>query len=157
LDVLFPRYEGGKLVSEKARYMGLSGAETKLRDSIRAEIIASDPQRDLALIQVPKLAPGTEALPLAKNNVGIGETVHSVGNAGASGALWVYTQGAVRSIYRMKWRTGGGDGSLLTVDSEVVETSSPVNEGDSGGPLVNERGELVGVTEGYNARARNIS
>src|SRR5262249_25518612 len=102
------------------------------------------------------MPPGTETLPLAKGMVNIGQTVHSVGNPGASGALWVYTQGAVRAVYRKKRKAGGGE-LLLTLDAEIVETQSPTNHGDSGGPLVNDRGELVGVTEGGSAEGHLIS
>ncbi len=158
LIVLFPIYEGGKLVAERERYLNIFKEKTKSpSDLLVAEIVATDPLRDLALIRVPKIPAGTESLPLAKNAINIGQTVHSLGNPGVSGSLWVYTQGAVRAVYRKKWKAGGGDGSLLTVDSEVVETSSPTNPGDSGGPLVNDRGELVGVTEGYLQGGRQIS
>lgn len=156
LFVIFPIYEGEKLVAEKARYLDTLKKAKGPEDLLQGEIIASDPQRDLALIQVPKLPPGIETLPLAKADVNIGQTVHSIGNPGVSDALWVYTQGAVRAVYRKKWKTAGLD-LLLDCDSEVVETQSPTNPGDSGGPLVNDRGELVGVTEGYSAAGRQIS
>ena len=157
LIVFFPTYDGGKLVSEKEQYLSkVKKSNNSPEDLILGDVLATDTQRDLALIRVPKLPPGTEALPLAKGVVNIGQTVHSVGNPGASGALWVYTQGAVRSIYRKKWKAGGGD-LLLTLDAEVVETQSPTNHGDSGGPLVNDRGELVGVTEGGSAAGNLIS
>ena len=108
LVVFFPIYENGKLVSEKERYLGgLKKGSKALEGAIPADLLATDTQRDLALIRVSKVPPGTEALPLAKGSVNIGQTVHSVGNPGASGALWVYTQGAVRSVYRKKWRAGG--------------------------------------------------
>src|SRR5207248_1523345 len=46
---------------------------------------------------------------------------------------------------------------VLTFEARVVETDSPTNPGDSGGPLVNDRGELVGVTEGASTEARLVS
>lgn len=157
LVVFFPMYENGKIVAERDRYMNILKEKlTKPGDLLHAEIIAQDAQRDLALIRVPKLPAGTETLPLAKSLVNIGQTVHSVGNPGASGSLWVYTQGAVRAVYRKKWQAGGGD-LLLNLDAEVVETQSPTNHGDSGGPLVNDRGEIVGVTEGGSSEAHLIS
>jgi hypothetical protein len=42
-------------------------------------------------------------------------------------------------------------------NAEVVETQSPTNQGDSGGPLMNDRGELVGVTQGYNTGGQLMS
>src|SRR5262245_40942161 len=97
LVVFFPTYENGKPVKERDRYLNMLKEGNKSpADLIHAEIIAMDPLRDLALIRVPKLPPGTEALPIAKGVVNIGQVVHSVGNPGASDALWVYTQGVVR-------------------------------------------------------------
>ncbi|MFL5340144.1 MAG: HEAT repeat domain-containing protein [Gemmataceae bacterium] len=157
LVVFFPTYENGKPVAERDRYMNTLKEKIKTpADLNEAEVIAMDPARDLALVRVPKIPAGTETLPLAKGMVTIGQTVHSVGNPGASGALWVYTQGAVRSIYRNKWKIKL-DEELVAMDSEVVETQSPTNHGDSGGPLVNERGEMVGVTEGGSAEGHLIS
>jgi HEAT repeat protein/S1-C subfamily serine protease len=157
LVVFFPIYENGKPVAERDRYMTILKDRTKSpQDLLRAEVIATDTQRDLALIRVPKVPAGTETLPLAKGLVNIGQTVHSVGNPGASGALWVYTQGAVRSVYRKKWKAAGGE-LLLTLEAEIIETQSPTNHGDSGGPLVNDRGELVGVTEGGSTEGHLIS
>ncbi len=39
----------------------------------------------------------------------------------------------------------------------MIETDSPTNPGDSGGPLVNDRGELVGVTQGGSVDAQSLS
>src|SRR5205823_6828696 len=107
--VFFPSYENGKPVKERDQYLKLLQEKAKSpADLIHAEIIAMDPLRDLALIRVPKLPPGTEALPIAKGVVNIGQVVHSVGNPGASDATWVYTQGVGRSVYRKKWSSTAG-------------------------------------------------
>ena len=76
-----------------------------------------------------------------------GQSVHSIGNPGGSGALWVYTPGKVRQVYAKNWKSEV-DGRTLTFEADVIETDSPTNPGDSGGPLVNDKGELVGVTQG---------
>ena len=158
LVVFFPIYENGQPVKEREQYMNILKEKSKSpADLLHAEIIAMDPLRDLAVIRVPKLPAGTESLPIAKGVINIGQTVHSVGNPGASGAMWVYTQGVVRSVYRKKWKSTGGDGTLTTHDAEILETQSPTNHGDSGGPLVNDRGEMVGVTQGGDSEAHLIS
>jgi len=61
-------------------------------------------KRDLALIQLEGAIP-TEArsLKLSKESPSPGQRVHSVGNPGASGALWVYTPGSVRQVYHHKF------------------------------------------------------
>src|SRR5439155_4470270 len=115
---------------------------------------------DLALIELAPLPEGALALPLARDNVSPGDRVHSVGNPGASDALWIYTSGTVRQVYKKKYRSGGGDGKpTVEIEARVVETQSPTNRGDSGGPLVNDRAELVAVTQGghFSGDARLVS
>src|SRR5262249_49476789 len=52
--VVFPRYEGGKLVAEKSANLD-SGRR------IRGTVLDSDPKRDLALIELESLPPGVTA------------------------------------------------------------------------------------------------
>src|SRR5262249_31491590 len=92
-------------------------------------------------------------LRLAQNGVGPGEDVHSIGNPGASGGLWIYTPGKVRQVYQKRWSVNTG-GEELQFEAKVVETDSPINPGDSGGPLTNDKGELVGVTQGNISRGQ---
>src|SRR4029078_12751795 len=85
----------------------------------------------------------------SKDGCKTGQRVHSVGNPGASGALWVYAPGVVRTFYHKKWLSKSEEGEAPSEhEADVIETQSPTNHGDSGGPLVNDRGELVGVTQG---------
>jgi hypothetical protein len=60
----------------------------------------------------------------------------------------VYTPGKVRQVYSKKWQARLDPRTVLTFRARVIETDSPTNPGDSGGPLVNDKGELVGVTQG---------
>jgi HEAT repeat protein/S1-C subfamily serine protease len=146
--VFFPTYEQGKLLAERDRYL----QQTREQDLIRARVLAKDPKRDLALLQIDRVPDGIEALPVAKSSTAPGLSVHSIGNPGTSGALWIYTSGTVRQIYHKQWKTQAGEHEAL-----IVETQSPTNPGDSGGPLVNVNGELVGVTQGLLVNAQLVS
>src|SRR5207237_758877 len=100
---------------------------------------------------------GVEPLPFGKKSSSPGESVHSIGNPGASGALWVYTWGTVRTApHQKKWRSSGVVGKM-NHDAVIIETQNPTNPGDSGGPLLNENGELVAVTQGNSLQANAIS
>jgi hypothetical protein len=112
---------------------------------------------DLALIRVDRIPEGTQELPLAKESPDPGSAVHSIGNPGKSGALWVYTPGKVRQVYSKKWKAKLSERTVLTFQAKVIETDSPTNPGDSGGPLVNDKGELVGVTQGGALDADSLS
>jgi S1-C subfamily serine protease len=157
VTALFPTFHTGRsghaeLVAERDVYLNLfrSGG------GCRGRVIARDPRRDLALIQLDTVPSGAHPVPLARQTVGPGERVHSIGNPGGSGALWVYTFGTVRQVYHKRWKCKFGEG-ILDLDAQVVETQSPTNQGDSGGPLVNDRGELVGVTQGSSSSAQLLS
>jgi S1-C subfamily serine protease len=150
--VFFPIIEkNGDIVAERSFYMK-KGARFK------GKVVARDPKKDLALIQLnDKIPEGGRALYIARESPSPGQRLHSIGNPGASDALWVYTQGTVRQVYHKNFRIKGEGG--FEVDCKIVETQSPVNAGDSGGPVVNDRGELVAVTQGHlsDAQARLVS
>jgi S1-C subfamily serine protease len=152
--VAFPVYQNGKTVAvaERSFYQNLLSTGR----GIRGKVIAREPKCDLALIQLEKVPEDAWQLPLAPQSPSPGQDVHSVGNPGQSGALWVYTAGKVRQVYHHKWRADAGN-DHLDLEAEVVETQSPINRGDSGGPLVNNKGQLVGVTQGHLLNAQDLS
>ena len=146
--IFFPAMEGGKPIVTRKHYV-----DNLKTLGIRGRILGVDRKRDLALIQLDKLPEkGVKAIPLAADSAKPGEDVESVGNPGSSDALWVYTSGKVRSVYRKQFRTGAGDH-----DFTVVETTSPINTGDSGGPVVNAAGELVAISQAISPSARLVS
>lgn len=127
------------------------------RDKLGAKVLVLNEAKDLALLKINFLPEGVEALPLAKESARAGQKVHSVGNPGASGALWGYTSGTVRTDpFRRKWKCFGA-GRFMELDALIIETQSPTNPGDSGGPLMNDSLELVGVTQGVDTASNSIS
>jgi serine protease Do len=147
--IFFPDMNGGSPEVSRAHYLK---KENVPRLGIRGQVIGIDRKRDLALVQLTRLPEGVQAIELAPESVSPGATVHSVGNPGASGALWIYSHGKVRSVYQKKFRTGAGEH-----DFRVVETDSQINSGDSGGPVVNNEGQLVAVAQAIAPKARAIS
>jgi HEAT repeat protein len=143
LIVFFPKYRNGELVVSKEDYLKQSQRDD-FKDVIRGRVVAQDQVCDLALVQLDRVPDGIEALALANKGADVGESVNSVGVAGASGAMWGFTQGSVRSKpFDKSWRDPIG-----VHRANMIEATNPTNPGDSGGPLVNSRGELVGVTQG---------
>jgi tetratricopeptide (TPR) repeat protein len=139
VEVVFPEYDkAGRPIAELSYYIGRA-------KRLRAEVIDADGPRDLALIRLRDQAPErVTALTLAKKEPRPGERVHSVGNPSASGALWIYSSGRIRQVYRKEWRYAEGPIRV----ARVLELQSPINNGDSGGPVVNDAGEVVGVVSG---------
>jgi tetratricopeptide (TPR) repeat protein len=146
--VLFPAYQDGEVIAERSAY--------KHRQPVRGRVVCTTVEQDLAVIQLDSLPADVQDLPLASRSPSPGEPVYSVGNPGASGALWVFTTGRVRAVYRKRFATQGGQ-AVVWRYARIVETSSPTNGGDSGGPVVNERGDLVAVTESGNTTARLVT
>jgi uncharacterized protein (TIGR03000 family) len=149
----FPIYRNGKLVAEPTPY----SHRVLYGGALRGRVVAEDPERDLALVQLRSVPEGTVALRLAKQSAAVAETVHAVGHGG-EGTLWIYNKGTVRQVARRQHlQLHGRYGRASRIDARVVLADCPVNEGDSGGPLVNNRGHLVGVNTAAPFRARRMS
>jgi serine protease Do len=101
----------------------------------RVRILAVQPLRDIALLQLDPAEGGALALsPLvlaASPDVCVGDMVFTIGNP--LGLERTVTQGIVSSTTRTL-------GHL-----RFIQTDASINPGNSGGPLFNARGEVVGV------------
>jgi hypothetical protein len=146
--VVFPNYRGGEVLAEKKHYL-----ENLTRLVVKGKVVARDPRRDLALVQLQEVPRGVEAVKLADKSPRPGQQVHSIGNPGASDALWQYSSGTVRQVYDKCFRM---DNSFL-IDARVVETQSPINPGDSGGPVVDDQGRLVALVSATQQSAQLVS
>ncbi|MEL7265979.1 MAG: serine protease, partial [Planctomycetota bacterium] len=152
--VFFPAARSGKdldqgVIVEKGYY-------TKKSDDIGVQgaVVAIDRKRDLALVElnVDTLPQNVQAIPMADNEVSPGDSVHSIGNPGSSDALWVYSSGTVRAVYKKRFNATSGEHQF-----RVIETQAPLNTGDSGGPIVNDAGELVGIAQSVSRRGTLVS
>ncbi len=115
---------------------GVDTITVTLRDGRRlnAKVVGSDPQSDVAVIQIP--SGNLTALPLAdSDNLRVGDFVVAIGNPFGLGQT--VTSGIVSAL----GRTGLG----IQGYEDFIQTDASINPGNSGGALVNLRGELVGV------------
>jgi hypothetical protein len=144
--IYFPAYRDGAAIPELAHYHHQVAA-------VRGRVVHCDVLRDLALLRLDALPEDVVAIPLSAHGAGPGDAVHSVGNSGAAtGTLWRYTAGKVRSVYQARILQENG-----LLKARIVETELPINPGDSGGPLVNDSGELVGVVLSSERQTRLVS
>jgi len=108
-----------------------------------AEVVATDPQSDLAVIKVD--APeGMELqpLPLADpDNLRVGYSVIAIGVP--FGLESTMTTGIVSALGR-SFPVGDALTGNYTLPA-VIQTDAAINPGNSGGPLLNLNGEVVGV------------
>src|SRR5262245_32904372 len=145
---LFPILDSsGRPVTERPPYQAL----IKSGRAPKGKVLVKIPTKDLALVQLDQIPKDTPSLRLAKNSSAQGESIHCIGNAGASGGLWNYVKGEVRNIAFRRFMTGNGkdDSDSFRLECRMLEHSALVNRGDSGGPVVNDSAELVGVTQGH--------
>ncbi|MHB1426447.1 MAG: HEAT repeat domain-containing protein, partial [Gemmataceae bacterium] len=123
---------------------------------IRARVVAREPSKDLALLQLDHVPNGLPVLKLAAKSAEPGQNVHSIGASGVEkglkGYLWRYTTGQVRQVYQDSFRVEYGE-----VNAWLVETSAPTNRGDSGGPVVNDQARLIAVVESLKRDERLVS
>jgi S1-C subfamily serine protease len=139
--VAFPRYNGGKVVTESSKY--------QQNDYIPGKVLARDAKRDLALVQLDRLPAGTRALALAPESIAMGSPIWGVGNSGMAqkqlnaGSLWRLRSGTVKSGVFLITSLRGTD---LTLETRMINTDSGTKPGDSGGPMVDDQARLVGVT-----------
>jgi S1-C subfamily serine protease len=101
----------------------------------RAEVIGTDRQKDLAVIQIP--AKSLQAATLGDSKtLEVGQKVYAIGNPfGLSGTM---TRGIISSIRSVRGPEGSG------ID-QAIQTDAAINPGNSGGPLLNSRGEVIGI------------
>jgi 2-alkenal reductase len=105
----------------------------------QAEIIGTDPDSDLAVIQVQDLPEGVRSLELGDSDaVQVGELVIAIGNPfGQQGSM---TTGIVSAVGRVL-------PTRVTQFSvpQAIQTDAAINPGNSGGPLLNLLGQVIGV------------
>lgn len=148
--VYFPEFANDELLAKRDDY--------KNRKGINGKVVLKEDRCDLALVQLERLPEGVQPVPLAPKSARPAQSVHSVGNPGASGALWIYSPGRVRQVYHDRWKTFDElVNREISYESMILETDSPINPGDSGGPLVDDRASLVGIAHGTHLTAKNLS
>ncbi|MES2662230.1 MAG: Do family serine endopeptidase [Pseudomonadota bacterium] len=101
---------------------------------IKAELIGSDPEVDIAVLKVK--SKDLSELPLADiTNLQVGDFVVAIGNPFGLG------QTATTGIVSALGRTGLG----IEGYENFIQTDASINPGNSGGALVNLKGELIGI------------
>ncbi len=111
----------------------------------RAEVIGSDVDSDLAVVEVESLPAGAQPIELGDSGtLRVGQLVIAIGNPfGEQGSMSLgIVSGLGRSLESQRsLDEAGGRYSL----PEVIQTDAPINPGNSGGPLLNLQGQVVGV------------
>jgi serine protease Do len=128
----------------------IEGAErltVKLADgrTLRADVVGSDPDTDIALIKIDGAGPFKHAVLGDSARLRVGEWVCAIGNPLAY--EHTVTVGVVSFIGRKLFDA--------TLDN-YIQTDAAISFGNSGGPLINSRGQVIGINSAISRQASNI-
>jgi len=135
----------------KTARVRLSGAT----DPITADVLATDPSNDMALIKLRNTKGLVAATFADPESIAVGDAVVAVGYALALDGGPSVTSGIISALNR-----------TLQLDNEtflnaLIQTDAAISSGNSGGPLINMNGQVVGINTavangGFNSAANNI-
>ncbi|MBD3265810.1 PDZ domain-containing protein [bacterium] len=105
---------------------------------MEAEIISTDKETDLALIQLKGEGPFPHAMLGDSDLIQVGDWVLAIGNP------FGLSQSVSEGIISAKGRTST-DVPVGAVLADYIQTTAAINPGNSGGPLINLYGEVIGI------------
>lgn len=116
---------------------------------LRARLVGTAPQLDLALLQVS--APADELFPLTLGDsraLEVGQKVLAIGNpVGLHNTL---TVGIVSALRRSL------DNASVELQDAMIQTDAAINPGSSGGPLLDSNGRVIGINTATVEGAQNV-
>lgn len=139
IDVVAPKWDGGRLVSEAAAYQDLLGLRLS-GHCMQGIVLARDIGRDLALVELDTVPDTLATVPLGPVPK-LGDRVSSLSHPTGEELLWLYAAGSVRSVGRVTLRKEGAEETKPL----AALLQLPHQGSASGGPVANEKGEVVGV------------
>ncbi len=143
--------EEGRVLTNEHVVMGGTEITVTLSDGreYAASIVGSDPESDLAILQV-KADSKLPSISIGRSDdLMIGETVIAIGNP--FGLSHSVTTGVVSAMHR-SFKTDSGQ-----VYTDLIQTDASINPGNSGGPLLTIEGRLIGInTAIYGGGAKGI-
>ena len=103
-----------------------------------AKVVGSDPNNDLAVIQIDLPRAGLIPIPVGTSKgLQVGQKVLAIGNPyGLERSL---TTGIISSLGRSIQAENG------RVIEDIIQTDAAINPGNSGGPLLNSEGQIIGI------------
>jgi S1-C subfamily serine protease len=108
------------------------------KTKVEATVVGSDPNNDLAVIQVKVARGRLTPIPLGTSRgLQVGQKVLAIGNP--YGLERTLTTGIVSSLGRSIQTDNG------RVIQDIIQTDAAINPGNSGGPLLNGQGQIIGI------------
>lgn len=113
--------------------------------SVTATLVGSDPDSDLAVLQVDVPAEALHPVQMADSTqLQVGQLAIAIGNPfGQEGTM---TVGIISALGRLLPVEGDDPTAPHFNIPDIIQTDAAINPGNSGGVLLNDRGEVIGVT-----------
>ncbi len=130
------------------------GAPLDFHGIVRADVLRTDPVRDLALIKLAVAPTRIKPLELGSpSEIQVGADVHAIGHP--IGQAWTYTKGLVSQVRDdYVWKNRG---EKIEHRAEVIQTQTPISPGNSGGPLLGDSGKILGVNSFGSTEGENLN
>jgi len=104
----------------------------------KAKVVGTDPNNDLAVIQIDVPRGGVTAIPLGTSKgLQVGQKVLAIGNP--FGLDRTMTTGIISALGRSIQAENG------RIIDDIIQTDASINHGNSGGPLLNNQGQIIGI------------
>ena len=111
-----------------------------------ADVLGTDPDSDLAVIQAKALPDKLVTAPLGDSDqVNVGERVIAIGNPFGREFSHTMTEGIVSALGRSLPAGQQSQFGATFSNPSIIQTDAAINPGNSGGPLFNMRGQVIGV------------
>ncbi len=134
--------ESGRILTSLHVVQGAQNVRVRFFDGTDAvaRVAATQPERDLAALEVPRIPDGVQVAILG-GGVRVGDEVVAIGNPfGLDGTM---TMGVVSGLGRRFVVQSTGQAL-----ENMIQFDAAVNPGNSGGPLVDMAGRVVGIVTG---------
>ncbi len=115
-----------------------------------AKIVGTDPETDLALLDIDDVDEKHVAILGDSDEIKIGDWAIAMGNP--LGLDWTLTVGVISAKGRSNLNIAGRGPAF----QDFIQTDASINFGNSGGPLANIRGEVIGINTAINTSGQNI-
>lgn len=137
----------GRIVTNNHVVDGATSVDVTFSDgtTAAAKVVGTDPNSDLAVIQVSVPADKLQPVTMADSSqLKVGQIAIAIGNPfGLESTLTVgYVSGLGRTL---PGQSTQGNAPVYS-NSDIIQTDAPINPGNSGGVLLNSSGQVIGVT-----------
>ena len=154
-EVVLPGLGSGVLIDDEGHILTAAHV-VQTADLVQAEfadgtkttaaIIASDPDKDVALLKLDRIPRGIRPARLGDSDkVHVGDEIFVIG--APYGFAHTLTVGHISA------RRPSSSDTMGRVEAETFQTDAAINKGNSGGPMFNRRGEIIGVVSYISSRS----